>query len=244
MRRLAFAIMFAILFVSAFAWGALVIRNHVFPYHPVRNAALSLGLVHQSEPRAARRAEMYRLFAPDVDVVFFGDSITRYADWQDIFPDFHVANRGISGDTTEGMLQRVDNVLALRPRAVFVMGGVNDLSGGASVDAVFGNYRALVRTISAEGIRVVIQSTLYCSTPACPTDRIAALNSRLSAQEWEGDVRFVSLNDVLANGQRLRPELTNDGLHLLPEAYVLWRDAISQEVSSSRNVATVGESPK
>ena len=73
-------------------------------------------------------------------VVFFGDSITFGADWQRLFPDIPVVNRGISGDTTLGLLNRQAEVIELKPRQIFLMIGTNDLCFNRTPDKVLANY--------------------------------------------------------------------------------------------------------
>jgi lysophospholipase L1-like esterase len=93
-------------------------------------------------PTWARRQGDFAKTAPNDHhaVVFLGDSITQ--GWKSLatdFPDLKVANRGISGDTTRGVLYRLDdNVLSLDPQAVVLLIGTNDLgAGGDPADAAY-----------------------------------------------------------------------------------------------------------
>src|SRR5208283_263374 len=65
-------------------------------------------------------------------VVFLGDSITQgWTALAKVFPDFKVVNRGIGGDTTRGILYRLNaDVLALKPAAVVLLIGINDIGLG------------------------------------------------------------------------------------------------------------------
>ena len=69
--------------------------------------------------------------APD-DVVFLGDSITEAGPWEELFPGIRVRNRGIGGDTTGGVLRRLEQVTSGGPAKVFLLIGTNDLGRGAS----------------------------------------------------------------------------------------------------------------
>jgi len=80
-------------------------------------------------------------------IVFFGDSITQ--GWSELlepsFPGLKVANRGISGDTTRGMLIRLDeDVIALNPSAVVMLMGTNDLAENATPEQIAGNVRLII----------------------------------------------------------------------------------------------------
>jgi lysophospholipase L1-like esterase len=120
-------------------------------------------------------------------LVFFGDSITQ--GWGDdlggAFPEAKVANRGISGDTSRGLLLRLqEDVLALNPVGIVLLIGTNDIEDAARPDAIVGNVVLLVEQISAHDPDIPI---LLCEVfPSSPTkDRgpelIRDLNDRYRA---------------------------------------------------------------
>jgi len=82
-------------------------------------------------------------------VVFLGDSITQ--GWNSlarVFPDFKVVNRGIGGDTTRGILYRLNaDVLNLKPTAVVLLIGINDLGLGAKPEDVADNIKAILSAL-------------------------------------------------------------------------------------------------
>jgi lysophospholipase L1-like esterase len=82
-------------------------------------------------------------------VVFLGDSITQ--GWSSLakdFPNLHVANRGISGDTTRGVLYRLQaDVIDLNPTAVVLLIGTNDIGLGASPEDIADNIREILRAL-------------------------------------------------------------------------------------------------
>ena len=82
-------------------------------------------------------------------VVFLGDSITQ--GWNSlarVFPDFKVVNRGIGGDTTRGVLYRLNaDVLDLKPRAIVLLIGTNDIGLGANPEDVAENIKAILLAI-------------------------------------------------------------------------------------------------
>jgi lysophospholipase L1-like esterase len=79
-------------------------------------------------------------------IVFLGDSITQgWSDLVQFFPGTKIANRGISGDTTRGVLIRLqEDVLALNPRGVVLLIGTNDLEEQATPETIAGNLRLIV----------------------------------------------------------------------------------------------------
>ncbi len=84
-------------------------------------------------------------------VVFLGDSITQGAgdDFRGLFPGLKIANRGISGDTTRGMLVRLQtDVLSLNPSAIVMLMGTNDLEEAATPEVIAANVRLILEQIA------------------------------------------------------------------------------------------------
>lgn len=180
------------------------------------------------------RTSFFRTLGRPAEVVMIGDSLTDGAEWAEMFPDQDIVNRGIDSDTTDGVLARVDDIVAARPRQAFVMIGINDFADGRrDVDAVFGNYHAIVSRLRQAGIRVVVQSTLPCNEAkaawkscASINGKIARLNARLPSLAAPGVV-FVDLRPLLAPDGNLKSEVTYDGVHLNGDGYRLWKQAIA-----------------
>jgi lysophospholipase L1-like esterase len=192
-----------------------------------------------AEPDAARssywheRDTFFRTFGGRADVVMLGDSLTDGAEWRELFPRQQIVNRGIDGDTADGLLERLDAVLALRPRQVFVMIGINDLRAQRSVEAVFADYRTLVARLAAAGAQVIVQSTLPCSPDAASAQfcvaanpQVRQLNARLTTVA-AGPVRYLDLTPLLADAGGLKTGLSFDGIHLNGAGYRLWQRAIA-----------------
>ena len=107
--------------------------------------------------------------AGDDRVVFLGDQITDF--WgrgqAPFFPDKHWLNRGIAGQTTDQMLVRFrQDVISLHPKAVVILGGLNDIAGlhgFATEEMILDNLMSMTEIAKANGIRVVLASV----TPVC-----------------------------------------------------------------------------
>jgi lysophospholipase L1-like esterase len=115
-------------------------------------------------------------------VVFLGDSITQ--GWGGglgaAFPGVKVANRGIDGDTTRGVLLRLrEDVLSLDPAAVVLLIGTNDLEEGATPDVIAGNLRLILSALEQHDPRmpiVLCQVFPSSASKKRPSDQIKALN--------------------------------------------------------------------
>jgi lysophospholipase L1-like esterase len=168
--------------------------------------------------------------------VMIGDSLTDGAEWKEMFPGSAVVNRGVDGDTSAGVLRRLDGITAARAKKAFVMIGINDFKEGRTVDAVFEDYRTIVSALGKSGMRVFVQSTLMCNAAkaewigcAAIQGKIRELNRRLSGLA-SAKVTYIDINAGLTGPEGLRPDLTYDGVHLNGEGYRIWRDEISKFV--------------
>jgi lysophospholipase L1-like esterase len=177
-------------------------------------------------------------------VVFLGDSITE--NWKLGDPTLFNAttlDRGIGGQTTPKILLRFyQDVVALRPRVVHIMAGVNDIMGntGPTSDAtIVNNIRAMIDIAKANGIRVVLAGiTPSQAFVVRPGDdfrpRIAAVNLQLAQLAKEMRVTFVDYGAVLANAEGgLQDPLGNDGLHPNRDGYAAMRPLTERAIAKA-----------
>ncbi len=160
-------------------------------------------------------------------VVFLGDSITENWRLNEYFTGRDFINRGIGGQTTSQMLGRfLQDVVALHPRAVVIMGGINDIGRGIAEASIEQNLEMMGDLAKQNGIRPLFSSILPVSDyhkAADPRfemtrDHPPALISRVNQwlQNYCARERFVYVNYVPpmvdAKGQ-MQADLADDGLH-------------------------------
>lgn len=167
-------------------------------------------------------------------VVFLGDSITQ--GWNErlatAFPGMKVANRGISGDTTRGVLIRLaDDVAVLEPKAVVLLIGTNDLEEGAAPDVIDSNVRLILGRLKAYDPHMpIVLCTVFPSsaTKKRPADQIKALNARyLAAVKDDPQVTTLDTWTLFAdaNGDAPVGEFP-DLLHPNEAGYTRWAAAL------------------
>lgn len=161
------------------------------------------------------------------ETMMLGDSITDEGQWDELLDNTKVQNRGISGDTTDGVLDRL-NSISKGIKQVFIMIGVNDIMRGKEVDEVYANYLKIIQTFKDKNIKVYIQSTLYIgeSRKANFNPKIEELDARLEKYASENQITFINLNPIFAPQKVLKKEFTSDDLHLNGTAYKLWTEQI------------------
>jgi len=192
-------------------------------------------------------------------VVFMGDSITDNWDnegYGGFFPGRPHVNRGIGGQTTPQMLVRFrPDVIALRPKAVVILAGTNDIAGNTGLmplSAVEDNLASMAELAKAHGIRVVLASVLpvddgdrdtqglpLTRTRCRPPGQIAEVNQWLRQYAFASGHVYLDYWAALAdeNGM-LKAELSDDGLHPNAKGYALMaplaEKAITAAVKGSR----------
>ena len=170
------------------------------------------------------------------EIIFLGNSITDNAEWWELFADPRIKNRGIGGDDTDGILERIDEVTDSRPSKIFIMIGTNDLSNGKSVDYIIENYRKIIRRItgSTPGTRIYIQSVIPTDDALQYTRRnsdIIMINARLREIAEVNAITYIDLFELFRlENNKLNPEYSVDGLHLNGKGYLIWKEAIRKYV--------------
>lgn len=167
-------------------------------------------------------------------VVFLGDSITQGwgDDFRGDFGNLSVANRGISGDTTRGMLLRLQqDVLDLDPAAVVMLMGTNDLEEHAKPETIAGNVNLIVEDLNKHDPEMPIILCLVFPSSASksrPSDQIQKINQLLSAQfKGNRQVTIVDTWTLFADAQGdARKEEFPDLLHPNRRGYEKWLAAI------------------
>ncbi len=179
------------------------------------------------------------------EIIFLGNSITDGCEWSELLGNANVKNRGISGDTTEGVLFRLNEVTRSKPAQIFLLIGINDLSRGVSKDTVYSNIRKIADRIRKDSpkTKVYVQSILPVNDSfglfkghTNKTEEVLWVNKQL--KEWCANekVGFIDLYSRFKqpDSEKMNPKYTNDGLHLLGDGYLLWAEIIKPYLSSKK----------
>ena len=205
-----------------------------------------LAIAQEAKPPTSvyyeRKVDLFK-YLPNADneIILLGNSITDGGNWVELLDDPRVKNRGVSGDVTRGILNRLDEVIESKPLKIFLLIGINDLAKGAPPANILQNIETIIQRIrlSSPETKIYIQSLLpvnpaYARYPKHVNkgDKIIQLNTELVDICKRADVCYIDLYDHFANANgELRPELTNDGLHLSGQGYLLWRDILKPYIS-------------
>lgn len=164
-------------------------------------------------------------------ILLLGHSLVEYGDWARLLPGHAVENLGRAGETTAGLLGRLDGEVRAHPaaEAVAVMTGTNDLLAGG--DDFLHEYRRIARRLrrAYPSATIVLHAVLPLSPDWVSPEAVARVNARIAEIAAETEVAFLDLGERFAAVDgRPREELYDpDGVHLSAEGYRVWAAALA-----------------
>ena len=184
-----------------------------------------------------QRQSMFELL-PDTEgeIIMLGNSITNGGAWEELFQDYRVKNRGISGDNTFGVLARMDEVLSSKPAKVFILIGINDIARDTPPEVILANYRRIIQRILSDSpsTSIYVQSLFPTNNSfdrfsghQNKDDKIRAVNAGIASLAIEYGLTFIDLYPLFLDAEgKLDARYTNDGLHLIGPGYVKWAEIL------------------
>ncbi len=211
-----------------------------------RGPAPPLGPATEPRPRDDARHQSFLEVARagNIDVLFVGDSITdwwRQAQrglpvWTEYFAPLKAANFGIAGDTTQGVLWRMQNgeLDGFQAKLIVLMLGTNNINRNANDDIAEGNRAIIAEFRKRQPQAKVLLLGIFprgaaADNPFRPS--IAAINSKLATMADDKQVFYMDIGaNFLAPDGTLSPEIMPDGLHPNEKGYRIWAEAIAGKV--------------
>ena len=173
-----------------------------------------------------RRSQFEAASPIDADLLFLGDSITEFGLWNEWFPDRAVVNRGIAGDTSQGVLDRLDHSVG-RQRMLFLLIGTNDLTRDVPIQRIAANVRTIIERCLAEAPDTLLYLQGVTPRAASYRRKVEALNDLYREVADATGATFVDLFRILAGSDGEIPgRYSADKLHLTGAAYHAWVEAI------------------
>ena len=174
------------------------------------------------------------------DIIFLGNSITAEGkDWSSRLDNSIIRNRGIGGDTTDGVLARLGEIIDSNPTAVFLLIGINDLYNNTiekpSESYIADNIINIAKKIksNSSNTKVYIQTLLPISKKKSYkyydlyNQSIKRINKIIIENQQKGLYSVIDLHSLFVDNKgQLRSDLTYDGLHLNEEGYLIWSNFV------------------
>ena len=180
----------------------------------------------------AMKVEQFRAFPNEsTDIVFLGNSITDFTDWNELLQLKEARNRGISGDITFGVLERLDEVTEGKPAKIFVLIGINDISRNIPDTVILDNYKKIIHRIKKESPKTKIYFNTLLPVNNSFTNRdhfnkdehILYINEELKKLGVKEKITVIDIHPHFLDAEKkLDKKYTYDGLHLDMEGYQKW----------------------
>lgn len=203
------------------AWG---IKHYMFMRRQVSKP------VSNVKPFYDYRYQYFKMLPnEDNEIVFVGDSETEYFLVSEMFKNARVKNRGIAGDNSKGVLNRIDEVIDSKPKKVFLEVGINDISNKVPLNVIANNIKETVFKIKSfsPSTEIYIQSVLPVKDKC---DSIAALNKSISKIPGSSYIDlFTSFNQ---NNALNHIYDCGDKVHLNGNGYIKWKEIIEKYVGN------------
>jgi len=176
-------------------------------------------------------------------IVMLGNSLTENGkDWSERLGISNVVNRGIIGDNTIGMTERLCQITTHHPKAIFLMAGINNMVNDAPCIDVAQQVIGLIEAIrqQAPTTKLYVESLLPINeksgrwrTLANRTNDIPLTNMYIRAYCESNGITFVDLFHQMTypNSNMLRDELSYDGLHITEAGYEIWAKEIKRQLN-------------
>ena len=177
-----------------------------------------------------RYMDLYNSYQKQGNIVMLGNSITFGVDWNELLNRTDVINRGISGDITLGMLNRLEHVFNAKPKICFIMGGINDVNLGISPEEIVQNLGEIAAKLKDKEVKPILLSILHVSENfpfnTSVNEKIKQTNTLISQLCQAKNIEFIDLNKTMSVNHILVDAYAYDGLHLNAEGYSKWRAVI------------------
>ncbi|HSG68109.1 MAG TPA: GDSL-type esterase/lipase family protein [Bacteroidales bacterium] len=171
---------------------------------------------------------------PDTNhILFIGDSLTEWFDLEGFFPEISITNEGIAGDTTYGVLERVEDIPLQDYSKIFLMIGINDIFNGFLREDIVENIELIIENLQtyASQSKLFVQSLLPVNESAIGTHYglntlINGINDDIKDHCEARHVSYLDLHKHFLSDQEMKREYTTDGAHLSATGYHLWAEKI------------------
>ncbi len=231
------------LFFITFA-GYLVVKKGGVPYIKKNFISYMFATSRQKDkvhkPYYFQKKSLYELL-PNTqnEIIFLGDSLVDHCEWSELFQNLNIKNRGLSADTVDGVLNRLDEIVSSLPDKIFIMVGINDLGYRKNISEIISSYEKIIQYIRAKSPKteIYIHSVLPLNYKLyignVLNEKVIELNSHLRRLSSKYDLMYIDLLPVLSdNNHQLGEEYTEfDGQHLNGQGYLVWKSAIEKYIN-------------
>lgn len=188
---------------------------------------------HESDFTFGRKELFNHLSIQRNSIVFLGTSLTEQFELGELFKNTNICNRGINGDDTPKMLNRLTVITQAHPEKIFLEAGINDIAEGTKIETVLVNYKKLIHTLHQECTtsKLYVQSILPVNDTGglvinakIKNADIQYVNNSIQLYCSSNGIPFINTHDQFTVNGKMNPKycINDDGVHLSGEGYLLW----------------------
>lgn len=119
------------------------------------------------------KTSIYPLYTKERKIVMLGSSLTGNANWDELLDRSDIANRGIGGDVSEGMLERMNYVINVKPQICFIESGINDIAKGFSDEIILENLNSIIDILEDNNIIPVLNTVSFITSESESKRRVS-----------------------------------------------------------------------
>jgi lysophospholipase L1-like esterase len=170
-----------------------------------------------------------------MNILFLGDSLIEYFDWQQRFAGHKVGNFGNAGESVQGLLSRVMMIGESFAEAdmIFIMSGINNIAMGD--DDFIGFYKVIIERLKSAypSADIIANSLLPVNMDFINNDIVKKVNESLLALTKETGIKLLNIHDrfVDTKGRVIKEYLLEDGVHVSNEGYAVWSRAVEEIIN-------------
>lgn len=231
--------------------GVLICTLFLFAAHHLKAQKKSTSWDSTYRPASYKlKVGLFKSYPNDTsDIIFLGNSITAGVDWMELLSLPQARNRGISGDITFGVLERLSEVTEGKPSVVFILIGINDISRNIPDSLIARNYRTIIDRIRTESpnTTIYVQTLLPVNNSFSKyknhynkDEHIKTVNEALKKICATKSVHLIDIHDHFLDDEgKLIRDYTEDGLHLNAKGYAAWKKLLDPYIISKPAVANI-----
>lgn len=188
-----------------------------------------------------RKSLFQHLKMDSSNIVFIGNSLTRQFELAELFKNLNLRNRGINGDNTQGIFNRLQDIVPYQPKKIFIETGINDILLGKEKDTILADYKKILEKLrrDCKATKIYVQSILpvYKNGLAivrslAKNETIDDVNKDLQTYCKSRGISFINIHDeFVLNGEMNPKYCIADGLHISGDGYLLWTELLRQYVN-------------
>lgn len=184
-----------------------------------------------------KKSQFEKLPITNSDIIFLGDSLTDEGEWSELL-EIPIKNRGISGDTTDRILNRLAQIIESKPHKIFLTIGINDLLNGSLEAQLLLKYQSILAELQkTPNTKVFIISILPVNNTLTRylqnNHKIAKINLQLKKITTDFNYEFIDVfTHLIDKNNQLDTQYTSDGLHLNGQGYLVWKEVIANAATA------------